>query len=269
MEKKFKGIVYRATNSVNGKVYIGQTVRTLKQRMMSHKQDAFNKHSSLYFHRALRKYGFYSFIWEVIEECPNESLLFEREIYWIAVYNSTNDEKGYNMSEGGFNPRLKGKRNGMYHRTHTDEVKKRISVAHKNLYTCEKSYRWISIDSESLRKDYVEGNLTLEEMNIKYNCSGSTLIRRIKDLNIENLDSISRKRKGVSGRNRKIVLDDETLNSIFLDIKNGYTNKQISIKYKHNTRLLFNLLKNKDYDLFIKLNKIRVHDSYLKRRRQK
>jgi group I intron endonuclease len=112
MESKiFKGIIYKAVNCINGKVYIGQTSRSLEKRKQAHKRSAFIVNSNLFFHRAIRKYGFYSFTWEIIEECYNEQLLFEREIYWIAVHNSTNSEKGYNMSEGGFNPRLKGELN--------------------------------------------------------------------------------------------------------------------------------------------------------------
>jgi group I intron endonuclease len=109
--KEFKGLIYRATNIINGKVYIGQTGKTLEQRFKTHKRNAMLNNSQLYFHRAIRKYGFYSFTWDIIEECKSKQVLFEREIYWIALYNSTNINRGYNMSEGGYNPRLKGKLN--------------------------------------------------------------------------------------------------------------------------------------------------------------
>ena len=51
----------------------------------------------------MRKYGIENFSFEVIEECSLEQLN-EREVYWIAYYNSFNKEKGYNMTPGGSEP---------------------------------------------------------------------------------------------------------------------------------------------------------------------
>lgn len=53
-------IVYKATNKLNDKVYIGITTKTLRHRMSIHKKDA--KVKNTYFYRAIRKYGFDNFI---------------------------------------------------------------------------------------------------------------------------------------------------------------------------------------------------------------
>lgn len=94
------GFIYKITNSVNSKVYIGQTRRTIKERWKEHLYDAFStKHpSSFYFHRALRKYGKEAFSVEEIEECSNDDL-DTREKYWILYYHSNKD--GYNIDLGG------------------------------------------------------------------------------------------------------------------------------------------------------------------------
>lgn len=94
------GIIYKYTNTINNKSYIGQTIQSLEKRHKRHLQDS--KNDNLYFHRALKKYGAENFSLEIIEDNVPEDLLDEREKYWIKLYNTfyLNDE-GYNMTEGG------------------------------------------------------------------------------------------------------------------------------------------------------------------------
>lgn len=88
--------IYKIQNLINGKVYIGQSVH-IERRFREHKYS--DKNNSL-IHKAIKKYGIENFSFEVIEEC-DYLLLDEREIYWISHYNSTNKEKGYNLTQGG------------------------------------------------------------------------------------------------------------------------------------------------------------------------
>ena len=98
------GIIYKATNKINNKVYIGQTTQLLKDRIHGHKNEAFNNIlKNCPFHRAIVKYGLESFEIEKIEEVNNE-LLNEREIYWIDYYDSYYN--GYNATLGGQQGRL-------------------------------------------------------------------------------------------------------------------------------------------------------------------
>nr|DAH39497.1 MAG TPA: intron associated endonuclease [Caudoviricetes sp.] len=93
------GVIYKATNLINGKVYIGQTTNSLEQRI---KQHFFKKDDGAYFHNALKKYGHDGFKWEIIDQADNEDELIEKEIYWIACYESFTDKnKGYNSTSGG------------------------------------------------------------------------------------------------------------------------------------------------------------------------
>lgn len=94
--------IYKITNQINGKVYIGQSVH-INQRWNQHRSAAFNsndKDYNKYFYCSIRKYGLKNFIFEIIEECKQEELN-EKEIYWIKYYDSTNKEKGYNVLSGG------------------------------------------------------------------------------------------------------------------------------------------------------------------------
>ena len=69
-------IIYKATNKINGKVYIGQTINSLEHRKSGHERDAHcKKKSTVYFHNALLKYGFENFNWEVIKECASQKEL--------------------------------------------------------------------------------------------------------------------------------------------------------------------------------------------------
>jgi group I intron endonuclease len=61
-------VIYKATNKINGKSYVGQTIRTLNERKQSHLNDS-NNNSTCYFHNAIRKYGKASFKWEILDEC--------------------------------------------------------------------------------------------------------------------------------------------------------------------------------------------------------
>ena len=95
-----KGTIYKITNLINGKVYIGQTKQPYQSRFIQHKSHARTGCSHHKLARAFRKYGDDNFIIEPIEECLIEKL-DEREAYWIKFYQSTLDEYGYNIIDGG------------------------------------------------------------------------------------------------------------------------------------------------------------------------
>ena len=96
---KRKMIIYKATNSVSGKIYIGKTVNTLQQRISEHKRHS--KNGAMTFHKAIQKYGFDSFEFTILFECEDAELLTNKEIELIKQFNSTNKKIGYNSSIGG------------------------------------------------------------------------------------------------------------------------------------------------------------------------
>ena len=57
-------LIYKVTNTVNGKSYIGQTVQPMNVRKGGHLYSAFQQNSNFYFHKALRKYGKENFEWK-------------------------------------------------------------------------------------------------------------------------------------------------------------------------------------------------------------
>jgi len=92
-------IIYKSTNQINGKSYIGQTIQNLSKRASNHKYDSFNRNRNLPFHNAIKKYGFENFIWVVLEDCDNQEQLNEMEFHYIKQYN-TLSPNGYNITQG-------------------------------------------------------------------------------------------------------------------------------------------------------------------------
>jgi group I intron endonuclease len=97
------GVIYKYTNKINGKVYIGQTVQTMARRHNDHLQDARKKRHSMPFHNAIRKYGIKSFDKEILFTAFDNESLSESEAYFIQLYKSQNKLLGYNIKNGGGN----------------------------------------------------------------------------------------------------------------------------------------------------------------------
>lgn len=90
------GTIYKITNKVNGKTYIGLTTRKAEVRFNEHIDAAINKNHHLYLSRSIRKYGAENFELSIIEDNVDIEKLGDREIYWI---NRLLPE--YNTSPGG------------------------------------------------------------------------------------------------------------------------------------------------------------------------
>ena len=122
-------IIYKCTNNINNKIYIGLTTKTLEWRIKKHKDDYKRKiQDKNHLYRAMRKYGFENFSWEIIDTATTKEELSEKERYWIKYYDCfDNKDKGYNSTSGGEtcyelteeqrrerSERVKGEKNPMY-----------------------------------------------------------------------------------------------------------------------------------------------------------
>lgn len=100
------GFIYIIRNTVNNKVYIGQTKVDVQIRWHEHLRHA--KYGDQVINRAMRKYGVDKFYIETLEIC-DISIIDYREMYYIDLYDSTNKSRGYNVSIGGKTPKFKRK----------------------------------------------------------------------------------------------------------------------------------------------------------------
>ena len=89
--------IYKITNMVNGKVYIGQSIRPIEKRFQRHINDAVNNVLDTHFARAIRTYGEENFRLELVETCNTQEELNLREQYWIRYYDSIHN--GYNETD--------------------------------------------------------------------------------------------------------------------------------------------------------------------------
>jgi group I intron endonuclease len=136
-------IIYKITNRINGKVYIGQTKQSLQKRWNNH--CCKNSHCSI-LHSAIKKYGAENFTVEQIDVACSKEELDKKEIFWIAQFNSV-APNGYNISSGGNGNRghkptaetlakrsasLKGIHMGDENPAKREDVRKKMSEAAKH-----------------------------------------------------------------------------------------------------------------------------------------
>lgn len=93
-----QGTIYSVLCKVNGKRYIGQTIRNIEERWKEHIADSKNRPSSA-LHRAIAKYGSGMFVVRAIEENISINDIDEREKHWIAEFDTFHN--GYNLTDGG------------------------------------------------------------------------------------------------------------------------------------------------------------------------
>ncbi|WMU08192.1 putative intron-associated endonuclease 1 [Clostridium phage vB_CtyS-FA70] len=165
-----KGIIYVAENTVNGKRYVGQTIRKFEERQAHHKKDS--EVCDFKFYRAIRKYGWDNFNWAVIVEgVESVESLNSLEQYWIKEldtfkngYNSTTggegcivsaetkkkmseSRKGKHLSEETkkkLSERLKGRTGANYGKHFSEEHRKKLSESHKGKQFSEETKKKMS-----------------------------------------------------------------------------------------------------------------------------
>jgi len=108
-------LVYKVTNIINGKSYVGQTTKSLNHRRKKHQWS----NDGYAFHNAIRKYGRSKFEWEVLEECDSKEEMDEMEFHYIKQFDSK-VPNGYNLTDGG---------EGVIGYTHSKETRKKMSLS--------------------------------------------------------------------------------------------------------------------------------------------
>ena len=94
-------IIYKITNNINNKVYIGLTTCSLEYRWSRHLTEAKNVNNKKHLYKAMRKYGLEKFSIEQIDSADDFKELGMLEREYIKKYNSQNPNKGYNLTAGG------------------------------------------------------------------------------------------------------------------------------------------------------------------------
>ena len=180
------GYIYKITNLINHKMYIGYTTQSIEERWKQHQKKA-KVFTNRYLYDAMNHYGIENFSIEEIEQCDDDSLLKEREIYWIAQLNTyylDDNSQGYNMTRGGdggntwtANPHQeetsKKLSKSLTGKKHSEETKKLISKMKKGKHVK-------SIDEDALFLD-IKNGLSIQELCEKYQISEWTIRMRCKE----------------------------------------------------------------------------------------
>ena len=221
------GYIYKITNIINGKLYIGQTKKTIEERFQTHLKNAKN-HINRYLYDAMNKYGYNNFIPSLIEECE-DNLLDEREIYWIAFYNTTDKKFGYNMTIGG------GGGDVWTNNPHKEETSRKISEhnkgkhsipqeLHEKMINLAKEVNTIKIDKENLEND-IKSFMPIEDICKKYKMCRKTFYNKCKEF--FNMTPTQLRGDRLTHTNtQKIYLD---INQINIYLKENKTLKEMAI----------------------------------------
>jgi group I intron endonuclease len=165
--------IYKITNKINNKKYIGQSVN-IKRRKYYH----FTTHCNMVISNAIFKYGKENFDFEILEECE-ESQLDELEIKYITEYKSTNREFGYNIDNGGngtgkmseeTKQKLRelnlGENNAFYGKKHTEESLEKMRVKQSGKKLSDETKQKIK-ESTTGNKNHFYGKKHTEEVKNK------------------------------------------------------------------------------------------------------
>lgn len=174
------GVIYKVTNKLNKKVYIGQTKQKLKKRKEQHIYCAkrLNEYKS-HFHSAIIKYGTDNFQWEQIDCAESKEELNKKEIEYIKKFDSINN--GYNICAGGegnsrkaisdeTRKKMSNIRKG---KKMSEETKLKISKTNLGHFVSKLTREKISVAnkgrkySEEVRKHYIIGNTGKNAKHIK------------------------------------------------------------------------------------------------------
>lgn len=136
------GLIYLAKHRKTGKVYIGQTIRRLMDRVKRHYTDANRGKRKQYFSNALKKHGINAFCFGIIEYIfiKDKKLLDDREKFWIQHYKSNQKKFGYNMTTGGVQGLKHNKESlkKIQNNANSPAYKEKMSLHHKQLWADEK-----------------------------------------------------------------------------------------------------------------------------------
>lgn len=191
------GIIYKITNKINGKIYIGQTIRGFDKRY----QDDLKKYvKNIPLKRSIEKYGIENF-----DICKNYDIAFSKEeldikeMNWIRIFNSNHKDFGYNLTEGGNGTRgyipsreqrekqssiLKGRRCGKdnpnYGNRWSDEQKMYLSKIKKEKSLGKNNPRAISVICLTTKRIFYTATNGAEY----YNCNKCSILRCCKGYRI-------------------------------------------------------------------------------------
>jgi group I intron endonuclease len=166
---KLIGVIYKITNKITNKIYIGQTTRNINKRFEEHTTN--NKYAS-YLTTSINKYGKDNFTIDIICYCFSKEELNKQEIFFIFKYKTYDKTKGYNISLGGQGGNL------------GEVVNQKISKSKKKYFEVE-SNRLLNKLTQKIVKNTKEQKLLHKEITLNYLNKNPEKRENLKTLNKE------------------------------------------------------------------------------------
>lgn len=273
-------IIYKATNIKDGKIYVGQTVKSLEDRKKQHWSFVL-KGSILDFAEALREYGLDGFVWEVVQEgYANQAELNEAERYYIKFFHSK-APNGYNMTDGGqgvvwnkgltkeTDERVRKNAESLKGRKFSDSHKKNISYSKRDKPSWNKGVPCKESTKKLLsefNKGKVPKSFLSEEVyqEIKEELAKGSLIKDIISKFRVSNKVVSQIRNGKRPEslqnnkalkcfiNSKKLINDDLIRKIKYELSlNIYTQREIGKKYGINEKTISRIKRGKHYKFII------------------
>lgn len=205
-------IIYKITNNINNKVYIGLTTCSLKYRWSKHITESKNIKNTKHLYKAMRKYGIENFSIEVIDTTDDFKELGKLERYYISVYDSQNPDKGYNLTAGGESNQYDGNPSANLTVKDIIEIRKKYNECNLSLNECWKLYSdKISLSGFQKIWDGVTWKGIMDEIYTK-----------------ENIDKHRQQKTNFGDKNGNALLSDEEV----LNIRKYYVTHTLEETYK-------------------------------------
>lgn len=183
------GIIYLITNKVNNKKYVGQTIRSLNDRINDYRRGYGND----YLNKSIEKYGWNNFEFTIIDTAQSIIELNNKEIRYINEYNTCDKNIGYNIEAGGRNS------------IPTTETLKKMSISHLGI---KQNDTWInkriSKSGSDDAKKYGKPKTELEKNLLSLNSPKYWQGKKRDEETIKKI-SQTKKEKGMSAKQKELL----------------------------------------------------------------
>lgn len=201
--------IYKITNTIDGKIYIGQTVNYEKRKTRHLNSLKNGNHHNEHLQKSFNKYGEDQFKIELIQECKSEEL-DELEKLYIKDLNACDCNKGYNMMHGG-----------QIYREFTKEVRMKMSKTRKGVKLSEEHKLKIGLAQRGkvIHQDSIDKSIETKK-RLKIHCGE---------------------------KNPNALISNKVAEKIILDLIEGIAVNSISNKHQVSNDIVYNIMYNRSY----------------------
>ena len=207
--------IYKITNLIDDKVYIGQTTNYRKRKTTHFAHLRRNAHCNEHLQRAFNKYGEENFAIEIIKECGANDLDYW-EIYFINKFKACDKRYGYNLIDGG-----------QKYRHHTKEVRAKISKRLKG---------------KPFTKEHKNNLAKANHLRVISQEQQDEMTRKMRETKLK-------MEIGCGEKNGNAIISDEKAQELLLEALQlqEVIVKDLAQKYSVSEQIVYNLIENKSY----------------------